>query len=280
MARLRPLILTAVVTVAIVGAVVRWGRDTSAPQSTPARQAKVAAPPPAAARASWPFGAGQGAATSAASTPGAAASAASAPGAPREFDPASLMKRNFYVVFDASGSMNERKCSGDERKIDVAKRALAGFVAQMPADANLGLLVFDNRGTRQLLPIGKIDRAALDRSVAAIFAGGATPLAESIELGYRALTARAVEQLGYGEYHLVVITDGEATGEDPRRVVDNLSAQSPVVLHTIGFCIGANHSLNQPGRTVYRAADSPQELAEGLSDVLAEAPEFKVVRFK
>jgi Ca-activated chloride channel family protein len=77
-----------------------------------------------------------------------------------------------------------------------------------------------------------------------------------------------------------VITDGEASHEDPRDIVNQLIAESPVVLHTIGFCIGAEHSLNQPGRTVYQSADNPQELAQGLAEVLAEAPAFDVKKFK
>lgn len=233
----------------------------------PPQQAAGPVPPQAAQpeqpapRASWPFLEGE------------------AP-APREFDPANVMKRNYYVVFDASGSMNERKCSGNERKIDVAKRSLEDFAAKMPADANLGLMVFDNRGIRQLIAIAPIDRRVLASTVAQISTGGSTPLADAIGRAYRELTRRAAVQFGYGEYHLIVVTDGEATGEDPRGVVNRLIGQSPVVMHTIGFCIGSDHSLNQPGRTVYRAADNPEELAQGLADVLAEAPSFTVSRFK
>lgn len=52
-----------------------------------------------------------------------------------------------------------------------------------------------------------------------------------------------------------------------------------MVLHTIGFCIGEKHSLNQPGRTLYRAADNPEQLRAGLADVLAEAPSFADQKF-
>jgi hypothetical protein len=51
-------------------------------------------------------------------------------------------------------------------------------------------------------------------------------------------------------------------------------------VQTIGFCIGPKHSLNQAGRTIYRAADNPAELRQGLADVLAEAPQFTVTEFK
>jgi len=247
----------ALVLAALVGLLAAC--EPAAPPPPQASASVPAQPPPQ----SWPFLEGQ-----------------AAPAAPREFDPANLMARNYYVVFDASGSMTERKCSVNERKIDVAKRALEDFAAKVPADANLGLVVFDNRGIRQLLPIAPIDQRALASAIAQVRPGSGTPLAEAIRLAYRELTQRAAVQFGYGEYHLVVVTDGEANGEDPRGVVDQLIAQSPVVMHTIGFCIGSDHSLNQPGRTVYRAADNPEALAQGLSEVLAESPSFTVSRFK
>jgi Ca-activated chloride channel family protein len=62
--------------------------------------------------------------------------------------------------------------------------------------------------------------------------------------------------------------------------VDKLLGESPVVLQTIGFCIGAKHALNQAGRTMYKEANNVEELRQGLADVLAEAPQFTVTEFK
>jgi Ca-activated chloride channel homolog len=225
------------------------GDSTAAPASTPAPQ--------------WPF--------SAAGKPTADASAA---------DAAVSIKRNYYLVFDASGSMAQSKCSGNESKLAVAKRALVEFTSKLPLDVNLGLSVFDDRGVRELIPLGAINRSAAAQAIATVNAGGGTPLAESIQQAYAALTAQGRKQLGYGEYNLVVVTDGDASTADPRTVVDAVLRDSPVVLHTVGFCIGETHSLNQPGRVVYRAADNPAELASGLADVLAEAPTFDAQSFK
>jgi len=191
-----------------------------------------------------------------------------------------LIRSNYYVVFDASGSMNESRCSGDRSKLAVAKDALLRFAKRLPANANLGLHVFDSQGIRQVLPLGPLDREALERSVDAIRAGGGTPLAESALEAYAVLTAQARRQLGYGEYHLVIVTDGEATGADPRGAVDRIVGESPVLVNTIGFCIKDDHSLNQAGRTLYKAADNPSALDQTLADVLAEAPSFDVTRFE
>ncbi len=235
--------------------------------ATPPQNAVVTSPQTAPAQTRW-------------LAPDAAASTTDPALTPTGFDPAMLIRRNYYVVFDASGSMAEAKCSGSDAKIIVAKRALAEFIGKLPADANLGLSVFDNAGLRELIPLGPIRGGAAGQVIASIDSGGGTPLAESIRAAYAALTAQGRRQLGYGEFHLVVVTDGEATGENPRNIVNTVLADSRVVLHTIGFCIGENHSLNQPGRVVYRAADNPAELARGLADVLAESPNFDVKSFK
>jgi hypothetical protein len=52
-----------------------------------------------------------------------------------------------------------------------------------------------------------------------------------------------------------------------------------VNIHTIGFCLNQSHALNIPGKTLYKAADNPEALAEGLESVLAEAPDFNVDSF-
>jgi uncharacterized protein YegL len=192
-----------------------------------------------------------------------------------------LFARNYYVVLDASGSMSEKGCSGDLKKIDAARVALNAFADSLPADANLGLQVFDARGVREWLPLATANRPQFKAVLANVRAGGGTPLHSAITHGYSRLLAQGTRQLGYGEYHLVVVTDGEASeGQDPSGAVKVLLDRSPVVLHTIGFCVGSAHSLNQPGRTIYRAADDPNQLRQHLSAVLAEAPTFTVTGFK
>jgi Mg-chelatase subunit ChlD len=203
------------------------------------------------------------------------------PGQAAETDTPRLMARNYYVVFDGSGSMREPACgSGQASKIDAAKRALAAFAASVPAEANLGLLVFDHQGVHEALALGPAQPGRFVELVNGVQAAGGTPLRQSIQAAYHALTQQGRRQLGYGEYHLVVVTDGEANSDqDPRDAVAGLLQESPVVLHTIGFCIGAQHSLNQPGRTLYLAADDPDALRRGLGEVLAEAPAFHAAGF-
>jgi Mg-chelatase subunit ChlD len=184
-------------------------------------------------------------------------------------------------VLDGSGSMNEKGCSGERTKMAAAQEAIKEFAASVPADANVGLQVFDGRGIRDLLPLGTRNRQEFNRIVDNVKPNASTPLLSAVRQAYAKLLAQGASQLGYGEYHLVIVTDGIAdAGQDPTPAVNQILAESPVVVQTIGFCIGEKHSLNQAGRTIYRAADNPEQLRQGLADVLAEAPQFTVTDFK
>jgi len=192
-----------------------------------------------------------------------------------------LLADNYYVVLDGSGSMLERQCSGNQSKIETAKTALKEFAASVPADANLGLLIFTNGQIQELVPLGSGNRQQLAEQVQSASAAGGTPLDDAISAGYAQLEQQAMRQLGYGRYVLVVVTDGQANpGHDPTEKVRWMLNNTPVELHTIGFCIGTDHSLNMPGRTVYKAADNPAALRQGLADVLAEAEAFDVSTFQ
>jgi Ca-activated chloride channel homolog len=184
-----------------------------------------------------------------------------------------LTKKNFYVVLDGSGSMNES--IGREVKIVSAKAAVKRFASKVPADANLGLLAFDGKGTSERVPLGTGNRPFFHQKVDEVDTRSGTPLRSAITKAYEHIKAQAAKQLGYGEYHLVIVTDGEAeAGEDPRSIVNDILARSPVVIHTIGFGIGEGHSLNQKGRVFYKAANDAKALERGLEGVLAEADSF------
>lgn len=192
-----------------------------------------------------------------------------------------LASANYYVLLDGSGSMLSRGCSGGTSKIKAAVTALERFIGTVPADANLGFASFDSAGVDERVPLGRDNRDAFRQALREVRAAGGTPLATSISLAERRITDQAKRQLGYGEYHLVVVTDGrpDPSSEDPTEVVDRMLAATPIVVHTIGFCIGEDHVLNQPGRTFYLAADSREDLERGLDAVLAEAPSFDVAAF-
>ena len=186
-----------------------------------------------------------------------------------------LTRRNFYIVLDGSGSMTEARCAGNSTKTVVAKQAIKRFAKLLGEDDNLGFLAFDSRGITERFPLSLGNRDKFEAAVNDTGADSNTPLHGAIALAYSKLKEQAERQLGYGEYHLIVVTDGEYTfGPDPRGIVDQILSESPVVIHTIGFCIGERHSLNQPGRVIYKDASNPKDIEEGLQAVLAEADKF------
>jgi Ca-activated chloride channel family protein len=183
------------------------------------------------------------------------------------------LKKNYYLILDGSGSM-----SGE--KIKTAKEALTRFINLVPPDANLGLAVFDANGISERSKLGA-PREDIINQIKKVNASGYTPLLTSLSIAYEKINEQAARQLGYGEYNIVVVTDGEASdGEEPNSIVNNILSDSPVIIHTIGFQIGEHHSLNQPGRTIYSSANNFEELSKGLEDVLAELEDFSVTDFK
>lgn len=196
-------------------------------------------------------------------------------------DPGQLLANNYYIVLDGSGSMQERKCSGKRSKMEVAIDTLATFAAELSLDANFGLGVFNRGEVQELIPLGQGQRDQVQRLASRIIPDGTTPLYSAIRLALDRLTDQGRRQLGYGEYNLVVVTDGLASSsQDPTPIVRHIFEQTPVNLHTIGFCVSELHSLNQPNRSIYRSANDPASLSRGLQAVLAEAPAFDVTTFQ
>ena len=191
-----------------------------------------------------------------------------------------LFASNYYIIFDGSGSMSEKGCSGNNTKLAVAKEAMAAFLENMPTDANVGLFIFDDIDEIERTQLSTMNKSEIMEHIRASNAGGDTPLKTAINAGYKALTAQASKQLGYGEYHLVIITDGAASkGENPEDIVQRIHTESPIVINTVGFCIGNKHSLNQAGLVNYKAANDSKSLLEGLEAVLAESPNFDTDSF-
>lgn len=189
-----------------------------------------------------------------------------------------LLAKNYYFVLDDSGSMHSVDCSDNMRKITVAKKAIAEFIKAAPPGSNIGLLSFDDKKYTEWVALTEKSDGNLRyflEKLKPIKADGGTPLSVAVRKGYEALERQAIRQLGYGEYYLIVVTDGQANfGYDPTQEIERILTSSPVVIHTIGFCIGENHPLNQPGRTVYSQAKNPEELEKGLMNILAESEAY------
>jgi len=189
--------------------------------------------------------------------------------------------RNFYLVFDGSGSMNSNKCTDGSTRITTAKNTVKQFLNFVPKDSNLGLFVFDNYGAKEVSALQPINVPLVAGLIDKVEAGRGTPIGIALTTAYNKLSLQGQKQQSYGEYNIVVITDGEATNSVfMDQVVKRIVANSPINIHTIGFCIGASHALNKPGIINYQSASNAKELLTGLTGVLAEAPEFNANLFE
>jgi Mg-chelatase subunit ChlD len=168
-----------------------------------------------------------------------------------------------------------KQCKGDKRfssRLEGAKWAVEQFLPLVPREVNLGLLVFDTNGNSERVSLGPDSRAPFLAAIKKIRAGGKTPLTESIEQGVNRLVQQRDKQLGYGEFRLIVVTDGEATGRPLPQAVA-YARERRVPIYTIGLCLSADHELRRFSVS-YRPADSIEALKLGLEETLAETIMF------
>jgi Ca-activated chloride channel family protein len=199
---------------------------------------------------------------------------------PRQTTPVgeASLTRNFYFIFDGSGSMSEpltKQCKGDKRfasRLEGAKWAVEQFLPLVPRDVNLGLWVFDANGNSERVSLRPDSRGPFLVEVKKIRAGGKTPLTESIEQGVDRLVRQRDKQFGYGEFRLIVVTDGEATGRPLPQAVA-YARERRVPMYTIGLCLSTDHELRKSSVS-YRPADSIEALKLGLEETLAETNMF------
>ena len=190
-----------------------------------------------------------------------------------------MITRNFVIIFDDSGSMADPDADGN-RKIDTAKKAVVEWSKSIPTGANVGLVSFKNI-VWSLQPLTPASKERLISTVLDIVQGGRTPLSAAFQKSFLMLTKQGLQQLGYGEYTIVVITDGQASSPvQLNKWVHFVLNNSPIQIYTIGFGIGTDHTLNQPGLTQYKPAENLAELQKGLKEVLSEADTFDETEFK
>ncbi len=195
---------------------------------------------------------------------------------------AASMARNFYFIFDGSGSMKSEPggaCQGGAQsstKLEGAQWAVEQFLEGVPEDVNLGLFLFDREGRREVVPLGNGNRDAFMGAIHNIQAGGGTPLGPALDFGTDRLVEQYKRQLGYGEYRLVVVTDGRA---DKIPEAARYAAHFGMPIYAIGLCVAEDHPLRQYAVS-YRAADNFEDLARGLEETLAELPTFDVTEFE
>lgn len=184
-----------------------------------------------------------------------------------------LTARNFYVVFDGSGSMEEAIPGSNQfpNKLAGAKWAVHQFVDGLPDGVNLGLYVFDQRGSREVLPLGPDNKTEFLSQIDAVVANNATPLGESIEAAVKALKVQQAKQKPYGEYRLLVVTDGHASDYIGRGV--KAAQKNGFPLYTIGLGVVGDHELRKVSRS-YQDAKDAEQLSAALKAAGSELEDY------
>ncbi len=185
------------------------------------------------------------------------------------------ISRNFYFIFDVSGSMNE-SCAG-ERKIDGAKMAIFEFLKKVPEDVNIGLMLLgvkNEYGIEEVVPLGKNNLDQFKAQIESAEPTGSTPLSNAIIVSSNKLVEQYKKQLGYGEYRLIVITDGIASNPDLfLKNLKMLQRYPFIALYGIGLCIDTDHALKNYS-IKYTDAYNYEEFGKALQETLSELEAF------
>jgi len=196
------------------------------------------------------------------------------PGGPFSFIPgngSAHAQQNVVIVIDDSGSMSSRM-RGDKSstRMDAARRALNKVLGDVPDSAQVGVLSLNSNAESNywIIPMGPLDRSAIQSQIDGIIANGGTPLGAAIKEALNVLLDLRQRQM-YGSYRILVVTDGEAG--DPQ-LVDRyapLARTRGIMLDVIGVDMERTHSLATLANT-YRRADDPRSLETAIADVFAE----------
>ena len=183
------------------------------------------------------------------------------------------------LILDCSGSMWGRV--EGKAKISLAKEVTRELIKDIPANVQLGLMVYGHRrkgDCKDIETIGKpgADRKQLDGAVQKLSARGKTPIADSL--------LKAGELLGSreGDTTLVLVSDGlETCGGDPCKVSGELRKKGlKLVIHVVGFDVSSKEAaqlkcIAKAGGGQYFQADNLAQLKAALAKIKSSVVEKK-----
>jgi uncharacterized protein YegL len=152
-----------------------------------------------------------------------------------------------------------------QTRMEVAKTSLITVIRGLQGNVVLGVYLL-NGGW--LIPLEPLNKADAIQKINTVRASGDTKLGRAMKNGTDALLeARQKER--YGNYRLVIVTDGEAS--DPKSVnqfINDIITRG-ITVDVIGVSMSQTHTLANKAHS-YRSADDPDSLTKALSEVLAE----------
>lgn len=198
-------------------------------------------------------------------------------------------KRTILIVFDASGSMEE-KMNG-ETKIHIAKRVLEDVLLKAPQDINLGLRVygasiprgnpsFDCFDSKLVVIPGTNNRRSVVSEIYKILPRGFTPITYSLSQGLQDIAPYN------GEKSIILISDGlETCGGDPCELAQTISLSGiDLKIDVVGFGVSddpeASHQLMCIATSTmakYFQANNADDLTKGLTDSINQSVTGKII---
>lgn len=183
-----------------------------------------------------------------------------------------LHTENIIIILDASGSMKEN-FRGDQSKskMDAAKEALKTVLAKVPDNTHIGLLVFSGSNVQNdwVYPLGPKNTEQMLAAIDLPLPGGGTPLGKYMRIGANRLLEQREKQYNYGNYRLLIVTDGVAQDEEKVAQYTPEILDKQIRVDVIGVDMQTDHLLAKDADS-YRRADNPGELVAAVTQILAE----------
>ncbi|TLQ42706.1 VWA domain-containing protein [Streptomyces marianii] len=189
------------------------------------------------------------------------------------------------LVLDVSGSMRARDIDGQSR-MSAAKQAFNEVLEAVPEDVRLGIrtLGADYPGkdrkegckdTKQLYPVGELDRTEAKTAVATLVPTGWTPIGPAL------LGAADDLEGGNATRRIVLITDGEDTCAplDPCEVAREIAAKGvDITIDTLGLVPNARMRaqlmcIAEATGGTYTSVQHKEELSDRVSQLVDRAAE-------
>ncbi len=192
---------------------------------------------------------------------------------------------NIMFILDASGSMWGRV--EGKAKIAIAKEVMSGLIKDLPDDSVVGLVAYGHRrkgdcnDVEELVPLGKIDKKKLIKTVQGLSPKGKTPISRSVRM-----TAERIKQME-DETTIILVSDGKETCDpDPCGLVKDLKeAGINFVMHVIGFDVTEEEKaqlecMAKAGGGEYFTAKTAKDFQMAAKAVVKKAAEKPPISLK
>jgi len=169
------------------------------------------------------------------------------------------------LAFDVSNSM--RAADVDPDRLSAAKEAARRFVATQPRNVRIGVVAFSDTGIVTQAPTD--DAVAIGAAIDRLASRGGTAIGQGIFVGLKAISGNTLqvdpEQLAedpenvdigyYGSGRIVLLSDGENTGDLDPMAMARLASVAGVRVETIGLGEPGGADVEIDGVTQHTALD-------------------------